>query len=141
MTQVSRFWPGLVLLAATAWIHFRDIPDKFGETPYLGWLYVLLVAGCAAAGAWLLSNRWRSGAVLGMVVSLGAILGYVLTRSVGLPGARDDIGNWGEPAGVLSLVLEAAFVLLAFLWLRRGAFPQPASRPDHDDSPGVGRHS
>lgn len=138
MTQVSRFWPGLVLLAAIAWIHFKDIPDKLTETPFLGWLYILLVAGCAAAGAWLLSDRWRSGAVLGALVSLGALLGYVLTRSVGLPGARDDIGNWAEPLGVLSLVLEAAFVLLAYVWLRRGASLEAASRPSRDDSSGMG---
>ena len=43
--------PGLVLLALIGWIHFRDIPDKLGETPYMGWLSIPLVAGCAAAGA------------------------------------------------------------------------------------------
>ena len=37
-TLSPRFWSGPLLLAAIAWIHFRDIPDKFGETPSLGWL-------------------------------------------------------------------------------------------------------
>ena len=128
MPQLSRVWPGLVLLAVIGWIHFKDIPDKLGETPYLGWLYILLVAGCAAAGAWLLSNQWRAGYILGTIISLGALLGYVLTRSVGLPNARDDIGNWGEPLGVLSLVLEGAFVLLALSQLRRPAVPVTVGR-------------
>jgi len=110
---------GLVLLAGIAWIHFQGIPDKLGETAYLGWSYILLVAGCAAAGAWLLSDRWRAGYVLGLVISAGAIIAYVLTRSIGLPHATGDIGNWAEPVGVVSLLLEAIFVVLALTQLRR----------------------
>lgn len=119
---------GLVLLALTGWIHFRDIPEKLGETPYMGWLYILLVAGCAAAGAWLLSNLWRAGYVLGTVISAGAIVFYVLTRTVGLPGARDDVGNWAEPAGIVALLSEAAFVVVALLALRRAGNAPPARR-------------
>jgi len=114
-----RFWPALLLLAGTALIHFKDIPDKLGETPYLGWLYILLVAGCAAAGAWLMTDRWRWGYALGSLISAGAILFYVLTRSVGLPNAKDDIGNWAEPAGIISLLLEAAFLVVALSAGRR----------------------
>ena len=29
----------LALLAAVAFMHYRDIPGKLGETPYLGWMY------------------------------------------------------------------------------------------------------
>ncbi|MFC3833426.1 hypothetical protein [Deinococcus rufus] len=114
----SRF-TALGLLAVTAWFHFKDIPDKLGETAYLGWLYILLVIGCAAAGAWLLSERWRLGYLLGAVISLGAVLGYSLTRSVGLPHATGDIGNWAEPTGVISLIVEVAFVVLAVQEIRR----------------------
>ncbi|WP_407543264.1 hypothetical protein Q0M94_26185 (plasmid) [Deinococcus radiomollis] len=119
MTTTRSHWIGLLLLAGIAWIHYRGIPDKLGETAYLGWSYILLVVGCAAAGAWLLSDRWRSGYVLGLVISLGAIVAYILTRSTGLPHATGDIGNWAEPAGVVSLLLEAAFAILAALQLRR----------------------
>ncbi|THF69299.1 hypothetical protein E7T06_12450 [Deinococcus sp. Arct2-2] len=126
MTLLRHHGLGLILLLGIGWIHFRDIPDKLGETPSLGWLYILLVAGCAAAGAWLLSHQHRMGYVLGALISAGAILGYVLTRSTGLPGARGDIGNWGEPAGVVSLVLEAAFLGLA-LWALQ-ARPSSISR-------------
>ena len=78
---------------------------------------ILLVAGCAAAGAWLLSDRRRAGYVLGRAISLVALGAYALTRTTGLPHATGDIGNWAEPAGVVSL-LEAAFVVLALLQLR-----------------------
>jgi hypothetical protein len=130
MTTTRTNWLGILLLAAIAWIHYRDIPDKLGETAYLGWLYILLVAGCAAAGAWLMSNQTRAGYLLGLVISLGAIIFYVLTRSTGLPHSTKDIGNWSEPAGVIALLVEAAFVVVASLHLRRSAT---------DESRGVGR--
>ena len=123
MKYLQDHWFGLLLLAAIGWMHFRDIPDKLGETAYLGWLYILLVAGCAAAGAWLLSSHWKNGYGLGLLISAGAIIFYVLTRTTGLPNAKDDIGNWAEPAGIIALILEAAFVILSIVQLRR---PVPA---------------
>jgi hypothetical protein len=116
----------LALLAAVAFMHYRDIPAKLNETPYLGWMYILLVAGCAAAGAWLLSSHWRQGYALGALISLGAVVGYALTRTTGLPGATGDIGNWSESAGIVSLLAEAAFVVLAATQLRPRPAPQVA---------------
>ena len=110
----------LTLLFLTALIHFRDVPGKLSETPPLGWMYILLVAGCSAAGAWLLSDRWRLGYLLGALICGGAALAYSLTRTIGLAGSsKDDIGNWFEPAGVVSLIVELSFVGLAVLELRR----------------------
>lgn len=110
----------LLLLCVTALVHYLAIPDKLGETRLLGWSYILLVAGCSAAGAWLLSDRWRLGYILGTVVCGGALLAFILTRTVGLLGsAPDDIGNWGEPAAIVSLIVEAAFVVIALMQLGR----------------------
>ena len=83
--------------------------------------YILLVAGCAAAGAWLLTHHTRAGYVLGAFISLGAIIGYALTRTIGLPQAMGDIGNWLEPSGVFSLIAEVAFIALAGWMLSRPA--------------------
>ena len=38
------------------------------------------------------------------------IVGFTINRTVGMPGATGDIGNWLEPLGLLSLVVEV-FVL------------------------------
>lgn len=132
MTTTRTHWIGLLLLAGIAWIHYRGIPDKLGETAYLGWSYILLVAGCAAAGAWLLSDRWRAGYQLGLVISLGALIAYALTRTTGLPHATGDIGNWAEPIGVVSLLLEAAFVVLATVQLRRAPMTPNSSSSSSD---------
>jgi hypothetical protein len=40
------------------------------------------------------------------------LLGYVLSRSVGLPGFTEDIGEWSEAPGLASMVVETLLVFL-----------------------------
>ena len=103
----------VVGLAGVALIHLLDLPGKFSETPYLGWMYIGLIVGCLAVAAALVhgsdTRAWTAAALL----PLGALVGYTLTRTVGLPQAMDDIGNWTEPLGLASLFVEGALVTLA----------------------------
>src|SRR5713226_8791100 len=84
-------------LAGVALIHVLDAHNTFTATPYIGWLYVGLITGSLASAAWLVrasdSRAWAAAALL----PLGAIVGFVLSRTVGLPGSTEDIGNWWEP--------------------------------------------
>ena len=103
----------VVGLAGVALIHLLDIPGKFDETPYLGWLYVALILGCLGTAAALVYSSdpraWAAAALL----PLGAIVGYTLTRTVGLPQAMDDIGNWSEPLGMASIFVEGSLAVLS----------------------------
>jgi hypothetical protein len=74
------------------------------------WMYMaLIVASLVTAAATLLSrSRLPLAAAAGIAAS--AALGYVLSRSTGLPGATGDIGNWTEPLGLASLVVEGSVV-------------------------------
>lgn len=113
----------VVGLAGVALIHLLDLPGKFQETPYLGWLYVALILGCLTVAAALVHSSdpraWTAAALL----PLGAIVGYTLTRTVGLPQAMGDIGNWSESLGMASLFVEGSVVALsgAVLTGRSGA--------------------
>jgi hypothetical protein len=49
------------------------------------------------------------GWFLGLLVAGGAFAGYVISRTVGLPGLPVET-EWLEPLGVLSLLVEALFV-------------------------------
>lgn len=62
------------------------------------------------------------GWLLGVVVAGGALVMYVVSRSIGLPGFEQAIGRWTGPLGILSLIVEALFVALFLLALttRRG---------------------
>ena len=54
--------------------------------------------------------RGRSwGWSLGALVSVGAFVGYVVSRTVGVPGLPVE-EEWLEPLGLLSLLVEALFV-------------------------------
>jgi hypothetical protein len=108
---------GALGLGGIAFVHLLDLSGKFAEVPYLGVGYVLLIAACVASIVLVLRHD-RRGWVLGGVAAAATLLGYVLSRTTGLPAATDDIGNWSESLGVWSLVLEAGVVVLAAIALR-----------------------
>jgi hypothetical protein len=66
------------------------------------------LASIIATRGILRGKTW--GWALGLLLAAGALAGYVLSRTVGMPGM--EIEDWFYPVGVLSLVLEGAFVAL-----------------------------
>jgi len=97
-------------LAVTAAIHVLDLPSKVEEVPYLAVAYVFLIV----ASFVIMERIFRRGVLLDYVaaISLGLaiLLAFVVNRTIGMPGATDDIGNWLEPLGLLSLVVEGFVV-------------------------------
>jgi hypothetical protein len=98
----------IIGLLGVALIHLLDAIPTFSQLPYKGWLYAGLIVSCVAVAGLLVRGPSRLvwAAAGGLVV--GAILGFVYSRTVGLPGAGDDIGNWAEPLGVAALFVEGA---------------------------------
>src|SRR5690242_20294955 len=100
-------------LAGIALIHLLDSLGKFQETPYMGWMYIGLMAPCLAAAATLLHTPAREAWLAAIVLPASAIAGYVLTRTVGLPQAHGDVGNWSEPLGLAALFVEGTVIAVA----------------------------
>jgi len=103
----------VVGLAGVGLVHLLDIIGKFNETPYMGWMYVGLIIACVVAAAALIRSNSREAWVAALLLPLAAIIGFTLTRTVGLPQATDDIGNWAEPLGLASLFVEVCLVGVA----------------------------
>lgn len=102
-------------------IHLIDAPGKFEETPYMGWLYIGLIAASALAAFLLMREGAATAWALAACLSIAALIGFTLTRTVGLPQARGDIGNWSEPIGMAALYVEFAVVALSvYVLARRG---------------------
>jgi hypothetical protein len=106
-------WPAAACLAATAAIHAAIAPDHLREAPYAVALFLALSTAALACAVLLAgTNRpvlWRSSAAL----SLGALVAYGLSRSVGLPMLSDDVGDWLNPLGVVAVLSEAAVLLIS----------------------------
>jgi hypothetical protein len=100
-------------LAGIALIHLLDSIGKWGETRYLFWMYVALMLGSLALGALLLHSRDRRLWLATGGLAASAILGFVLSRTTGLPAANGDIGNWTEPLGLAALFVEGAVVAIS----------------------------
>jgi len=105
-------------LAGVALIHLLDLPGTFDDQAYKGWLYLGLIAGCLLAGAELIHSSDLRAWLAAALLPLGAIVGYVWSRTIGLPGGVDDIGNWTEPLGLASLFVEGSLVTLGTAVLR-----------------------
>ena len=108
-------------LTGVALIHVLDAHDTFVSTPYKGWLYVGLILGCLGTAAMLIRGNDRRAWLAALLFPLGAFLAFVYSRTVGLPGGADDIGNWWEPLGLASLFVEGGLVALAGAVLAEGA--------------------
>jgi hypothetical protein len=94
-------------LLGVALIHLLDLQSKFEETPYLGVLYLALIAGSLATAAALVHRDERKAWIAAAVLSGLTIAGYAINRTVGMPSATEDIGNWLEPLGLASLFVES----------------------------------
>jgi hypothetical protein len=101
---------GIALILVTGAIHFIDAPSSFGDATYKGVLFLAngIAAVVAAFGIYRGERTWGWG--LGVLVAGGALVAYVVSRTMGLPGLVPDI--WLEPLGILSLMVEAAFIVL-----------------------------
>ena len=100
-------------LLGIALIHVIDLPGKLEETPYLGVAYGVLVLAALALAEALLRRDDRLVWLATAGLAASTLLGYVVSRTTGLPAATDDIGNWLEPLGLASLFVEIVVVLLA----------------------------
>ena len=97
-------------LGSIAAIHVLDLPGKLKETPYLGFAYMALIVAALVVAERLVTTATRLDFAAAGLLSAMVIVGFVIDRTVGMPGAMDDIDNWLEPLGLLSLVVEG-FVL------------------------------
>jgi hypothetical protein len=104
----------LALGIAAAHVADQGGVAAFTSPDWLGWGYRLIEAGGVATAVALLLPRpawpgWAAGVLLGAA----PFLGYLASRTVGVPGDAGDVGNWGDWVGTVSLFLEAGLFVLS----------------------------
>jgi hypothetical protein len=104
---------GFVGMLGIALIHLLDVISKIHETPYLGVMYVgLMIAAVAVAFFLLHIGSGLGWAAAGLLAAL-TLVGFVLSRTTGLPSSSGDVGNWSEGLGMASMFVEGAVILLS----------------------------
>jgi len=99
---------GISLIVIVGLIHLIGAPEDLEEAPYQGLLFLANFFGAILAAIGIYRGRsWGWG--LGALVAGGAFVGYVISRTVGLPGLPVE-EEWLEPLGLLSMLVEALFV-------------------------------
>lgn len=110
MNSKNLKWFGIILIIITGIIHFIEAPEYFDEAAYMGLLFVLNGIGSLTAAYGIYKNQ-KWGWILGLLITGGSILGYIISRTIGMPGVA--VKEWADGIGILSLAVECLFVLLA----------------------------
>jgi hypothetical protein len=104
-----------IAIAAVGLIHLVLAKEQFDAQAYVGALFVAggLASLYVAARLWMARDvvAWT----LGAFVAAGMFVGFILSRTTGLPGFKE--AEW-ETSGIISLVLEAGYLTALGLWLR-----------------------
>jgi hypothetical protein len=111
---------GAGLALAIAVIHLQDQGGLLGDQSpmWLRYGYYLVEISSTISAALIIRGK-VFGWFLGLASSIGPFTGYVLSRSVGVPGDPGDVGNWGYLLGTVSLLVEGSFIVLAVFCLLR----------------------
>jgi uncharacterized membrane protein YfcA len=109
---------GISVIVIVGLIHLIGAPEDLEEAPYQGVLFLANFFGAILAAIGIYRGRnW--GWSLGALVAGGAFAGYVISRTVGLPGLPVE-EEWLEPLGLLSMLVESLFVgLCVTVFVRR----------------------
>ena len=110
--------PAAAALAGVCLVHLLDGPGSLTDAFYIGALELALAAACVPLGLLLVVRPTRSIWTVALALNIAAMAAFVLSRTIGLPGSTDDIGNWGQTLGFLNLFTEAALIALAVTVVR-----------------------
>ena len=98
-------------------IYSETPPEQISQKGYVGVLFVVGAVACGYVAAKLWTGRETTGVwLLGTAAAACMFIGFVLSRTVGLPGFRE--AEW-EVSGLLSLVVEGVFIVIAAIAARR----------------------
>ena len=109
MKQRLLLWISVVAIVVIGVIHLSMVSQEYDETPTMGILFAInFIAALIASVGIYRQEIW--GWLLGVGIAAGSMLGYVVSRTIGLPGM--EVEAWLQPLGILSLVVEVAFIFL-----------------------------
>lgn len=116
-------WPAAAAMLVAGVVHVPPVPEHLSEAPYVGGLFIGLAVACAGLACQLIWRDTRAVWRLAAATTGATVVGYVASRTVGLPQMGDDVGNWSDPLGTIAVAAELATVALVSVALRRRYHP------------------
>ncbi|MER5687449.1 hypothetical protein [Streptomyces sp. NPDC002205] len=114
---------GALCALSSAILHLILVPSHLEEKPYIGVLFLVGSLALIYVTLGLARHNPAPAWLVGTLVSIGMIVGFTLSRTIGLPGGYKEDG-WEPPYGILSMIAEIVFVLAFAAWLNA----RPAGR-------------
>ena len=104
-------WVGIALIIVIGLIHLITTSHHFEAASYLGWLFLANFAGSLVAAVGIYRGAsW--GWLLAVLIAVVSFVAFLISRTVGLPGTGGEfVGRWNA-WGIVSLIVEALFVVL-----------------------------
>lgn len=103
-------WIGIIVILVAGLIHLYDAPGEFQDAPYMGILFFAFFLGSIVSAVGIYRGELLWGWALGGLLSIGAIIGYLVSRTVGIPVS--GVENWGPLLAYFSIFLEVIYFIL-----------------------------
>jgi len=103
-------WLAIALILEIGMLHIMTAQTEYDEAAYMGYLFAANFFGALIA-AFGIYHKQAWGWALGATIAAGSIIGYSWSRTVGMPGM--NVEEWATPYGIMSMSLEALFILIA----------------------------
>lgn len=120
-------WLAIILIVITGYLHLITAGEEYAEARYMGVLFLANFLGALVSAVGILRRKLWWGWVLGVVIAAGSILGYIQSRTVGMPGM--EVEEWYDPIGIPAMIAEGLFLVVTLL-----AKPWSASVLQESDS-------
>lgn len=125
MSRSPSRWVGAVLLLVAAAAHIPLVPGHLREAPYVGVLFIALSVVAVALAIAVVVIETDAVWLMAGAVCFAALLGFLASRTIGLPQLGDDVGMWtGEPLGIPAVASEALVAALAWIQLHHRRAPE-----------------
>jgi hypothetical protein len=106
-------WLAIVLIVITGYLHLITAGEEYAEARYMGVLFLANFLGALVSAVGILRRKLWWGWILGVVIAAGSIIGYIQSRTVGMPGM--EVEEWYDPIGIPAMIVEGMFLIVFVL--------------------------
>lgn len=122
---------GAISILFLGLVHLYVFPEIYHAAAWwIWWAFLTTFVGASLATVGIVWRGRTWGWLLGGAVSTMTFIGYIFSRTTGIPGYFDGIGKWAYAPGIFSLVVEILFLISFVLAVAVKTAEVVSSSPD-----------